>query len=368
MQAAVRGEDGSVIGNVLTLRDDTAREAGERELREADLRKNIALGAGKMGVWDWNIAEDRLVWDAAEFKLYGVAPEDFTPTNSGFESFIHPDDLECFRAAAAEALTNRAPLDTEFRIVRQDGQERWLSERAVVLSDAAGEPIRMVGVSFDITDRRKADERRNLLLNELNHRVKNTLATVQSIASQALKNSDVGQVVREAFESRLISLSKTHDVLTQQNWEGARLGEIAAQSLRPFGDGGESRIAASGPDIRLSPKAALAISMALHELATNAVKYGALSQEGGSVGVHWEIAANEGGERLLRIRWQESGGPPVATPRRRGFGSRLIERSLAGELGGNVEMEFLPSGVVCRIEAPLSNVTGGPWEPRKEQS
>lgn len=347
----VRGEDGSVIGNVLTLRDDTAREAGERELREADLRKNIALSAGEMGVWDWDIPQDRLVWDAAEFAIYGADPERLDPTYQGFESFIHPEDRADFSVAAEEALKQRAPLDTEFRILRPDGQERWISERAVIITDQKGEPVRMVGVSFDITDRKKADERRNLLINELNHRVKNTLATVQSIASQTLKNSAVGPEVREAFESRLISLSKTHDVLTRQNWEGARLGEIADQSLRPFEAAGETRIAVSGPDIRLSPKAALAISMALHELATNAVKYGALSGERGTVRLEWKIA-----DGLLTIYWQESGGPAVEPPRHKGFGSRLIERSLAGELGGKVQMEYLRRGVVCRIEAPLANV------------
>jgi PAS domain S-box-containing protein len=216
-------------------------------------------------------------------------------------------------------------------------------------------PTRDGGLSVyfrDITDRRRADEQRELLINELNHRVKNTLATVQSIAAQTLRNAPTAQAAKDALEGRLIALARAHDVLTRENWEGASLQEIVAQAVEPFSSGGEDRLHLSGPAVRLPPRMALALAMALQELATNAVKYGALSNAAGEIRITWTHDAGSSPSRL-QLRWQESGGPPVATPTRRGFGSRLIERSLAQDLDGTAHMQFEPGGLVCTLDAPL---------------
>jgi PAS domain S-box-containing protein len=207
----------------------------------------------------------------------------------------------------------------------------------------------------DISAQVRARQQRELLINELNHRVKNTLATVQSIAAQTLKGTTVSAVVKGALESRLLSMAGAHDVLTQQNWEGADLRNIVEKALSPF-RAPMREFDVNGPDIRLLPKSALAIAMAVHELATNAAKYGALSNGSGRISVHWVIAEHDAPH--LQIVWTEMGGPKVAARRSKGFGSRLIERGLAGQLGGEALIDYRETGVICRIMAPLSTITG----------
>jgi two-component sensor histidine kinase len=192
-----------------------------------------------------------------------------------------------------------------------------------------------------------------LLINELNHRVKNTLATVQSISAQTLRTADNKEEAREALEMRLLALSRAHDVLTRESWEGADLIEVISRALEPYQVLGERRFDITGPHVRLTPRMSLALAMALHELATNAVKYGALSNKAGTVEVSWTMQ-NGAAPPRLRLRWTETGGPPVIAPRRRGFGSRLIERSLAQDLDGQVEIAFPPTGVVCTVNAPVA--------------
>jgi two-component sensor histidine kinase len=186
----------------------------------------------------------------------------------------------------------------------------------------------------------------------LNHRVKNTLATVQSIASQTLRTADTTQDARDALETRLLALSRAHDVLTRESWEGADLTEVVSRALEPYQILGESRLHVQGPRVRLTPRMALALAMALHELATNAVKYGALSNKSGTVAIAWSVS-NGATPPRLSLSWTEAGGPPVAPPGRRGFGSRLIERSLAQDLDGRVEIAFAATGVVCTVDAPF---------------
>jgi two-component sensor histidine kinase len=183
-----------------------------------------------------------------------------------------------------------------------------------------------------------------------NHRVKNTLATVQSIAAQTLRSAPSIEEGRAALEERLIALSRTHDVLTRESWEGAELSEIVALAVSPYVGADTERIVTAGPSVRLSPRTALAISMALQELATNAAKYGALSEASGRLSIAW---SQEGD--AVRLRWGEADGPTVVPPSRRGFGSRLIERNLARELGGEAKIDFAPTGVVCTITGTLQS-------------
>jgi len=197
----------------------------------------------------------------------------------------------------------------------------------------------------DVTDRVRAEWQQKLLVDELNHRVKNSLATVQAIAHQTLRTTGTPEAFREAFEARLLALSATHDLLTAANWRAAALRDVLLVELRPFG---ADRYAADGPGVDLSPSEAVAFGLVFHELATNAAKYGALSAPGGRVDVSW---THDGGR--LALTWTESGGPAVSPPTRRGFGSRLIERSLQGQLGGEAHLEFAPGGLVCRLGLPL---------------
>src|SRR6056297_227360 len=212
----------------------------------------------------------------------------------------------------------------------------------------------VVGTVLEVQDisQRKADtERLRMLLDELNHRVKNTLATVQSIFLQTLRGEAISDHAREGVMSRLIALASSHDLLTEKDWVSAPLREVAWRSLAPFGadKDGSGRFAITGDDLELKPKPALAIAMGLHELATNAVKHGALGAEGGKIDLAWEVSASD----ILQLRWVERGGPHVTPPSRSGFGRRLIERGLVHELAGSAHIEFDPDGVVCEIEIPV---------------
>lgn len=200
---------------------------------------------------------------------------------------------------------------------------------------------------------RAAVKDRDLLIDELNHRVKNTLTTVQSIASQTLRNAPDLDHASNAIESRLIALSQVHNVLTNRSWADVGLHDIVAQAVEPYRSRGEDRIHVQGPSIQIPPRMALALAMALQELVTNAVKYGALSNDIGQIRVHWELNGASASKRLHLI-WAETDGPPVRTPARRGFGTRLIERSLAHDLDGDVRIEFAPTGVQCSVDAPLA--------------
>ena len=217
-------------------------------------------------------------------------------------------------------------------------------------------PIRGGGIAVsltDVTERRLADRRQRLLVNELNHRVKNSLATVQAIAAQSLRGEEVSATARERFMGRLLALAQANDILVAQEWRGADLRTIAAQVASPYGgqtDG--DRFTIEGPPVQLGGSAATAMALGLHELATNAAKYGALSSPVGRVVLSWTVKG-EGEGRSLNLTWRESGGPPVRTPQRTGFGTRLIERGLKGELKAQVTLDYAPSGLMFSLTAPL---------------
>lgn len=201
------------------------------------------------------------------------------------------------------------------------------------------------GVMRDVTERTRAEEQQRLMVNELNHRVKNTLATVQSVALQTLRNAVSLDSARGALNERLLALAKAHDVLTRESWEGADLADIVESAIEAHAAG--ARVTAAGPRVRLAPKRAVALAMALHELFTNAAKYGALTTDGGGVDIAWSSGQRSGD---LRLVWREHGGPVVASPDRRGFGVRMIN-GLARDLAGEARLEFRPEGLRCTISA-----------------
>jgi two-component sensor histidine kinase len=221
-------------------------------------------------------------------------------------------------------------------------------DRLAIEQTATIERLRRANIEL-----READTQRQILLNELNHRVKNSLATVQSIALQTLGSAATPEQFNRAFNQRLMALSKNHNLLTRGDWVSASLSEVISQELEPHQNEARNRVGLHGDEVRLSAKAALALGMAIHELATNAAKYGGLSADDGGVDVEWTVAGGKG-HRRLQLTWTERGGPPVRPPERRGFGSRLIERGLTHELGGAANLEFSPSGVRCVINMPLN--------------
>jgi PAS domain S-box-containing protein len=222
---------------------------------------------------------------------------------------------------------------------------RWMAYRLFPLGDGMGVVFR------DITDRRRAEAQRDLLITELGHRIRNTLAIVQAIAAQTFGASGLDPSVRRAFEARLVALSNVHGVLTQRSWQSADLHDVIRSAIQPHGAQGQERFSVQGPPLRLGPKSAVALSMAVHELCTNATKYGALSATAGRVDISWAVE----GERL-KWQWRERGGPPVVAPVRTGLGSTMIERSLAAQLSGRVTIDYAADGLTCAIDAPLEAI------------
>ncbi|WP_244598576.1 CheR family methyltransferase [Rhizobium tubonense] len=250
------------------------------------------------------------------------------------------------KVLSADDEIHNFEVEQNFRV---GGHRSMLLTASRLPQERGREELILVAIE-DVTDRKRSEQHREILIGELNHRVKNTMAVIQSIATQTLRQATTVEEARHAFGSRLINLAKAHDVLTRESWDGADLVNIVTDTVNPHA--GDNRFLIEGPDVRLGPSASLAISMALHELCTNAAKYGALSCDAGQVVIVWRLIG-KGQDRRLNLTWSESGGPPVTIPTRKGFGSRLIERALAQELRGTVSVTYEPSGVMCEIDAPM---------------
>jgi PAS domain S-box-containing protein len=251
------------------------------------------------------------------------------------------------------AFKGGADGGSEIHYRRKDGSVFWAAIFISPVRDHSGEVVQHFASFVDLTKQKKEQAQSTMMINELNHRVKNTLATVQSIVWQAVRNAADPEAIRKYIESRLFALSRSHDLLTREHWEGAGLLDLINEAMEPFGvaNGRAERFVAAGKNIRIPPNATLALGIAFHELATNAVKYGAFSNESGSILIAWTIEPAPEGNRLV-LRWQEKNGPPVEPPSRKGFGSRVIERGLAHELRGKVHLDYQSGGVACTISFP----------------
>ena len=323
------------------------------DLHRAEERLRFMLRAGRFGTWSLDLTDRRLVAsDLCKENFGRAAGEPFSYAD--LLAAIDPADLERVETAVRRSIERQAEYGIECRVITRKGETRWVEMRGQTYYTADGRPLSMAGVSIDVTERKRGEEHRMLLADELNHRVKNSMATMQSIAHQTLSHATSLDEARTTLDARLHSLSAAHDVLTRESWEGATLGEIVDEALRPFRMTDGRRFKTGGPEVRLPPRQALAFVMAFHELATNAVKYGALSAHGGRVILNWDIM-DEARPGRLWMRWEEIGGPPVVAPTRKGFGSRMIERVLAAELGGTAEVDYRPRGVVFTVEAPLAD-------------
>lgn len=330
--------------------------------RELDLREalasqkrtfDMAMAASKMGTWRYSLADNVCVYDENAQRLYALPAAAFLHDEEGVKSKFHPDDLELMWSRVATALDplGDGRYEVEYRVRQLDDSWRWLSAWGLVEFEGDGpdrKPVAITGASRDLTDRKQAEDFQRLLLNELKHRVKNTLSTIQALTTQTLSTAPDLRSAKDSLEQRIVSMAKAHDLLIASSWTGASLKEVVGRTLEAFSP---SQTDISGPDIEISSRQTLGMSMALHELATNATKYGALSCPGGRVSVRWTVDGN-----VLQLDWQERGGPKVSPPTRKGFGSRLLERLLVGELDGAINLDYWAAGVCCRITAALSPV------------
>ncbi len=318
-------------------------------LRASEARFRAAVGAVSDILWTTDTGGLMTGEQAGWCAFTGQSRE--ACQDYGWSAAVHPDDADATIIAWEAAVEAGGPFSFEHRVRRHDGAWRLFSINARPVTGPSGAVLEWVGVHADITDARRAEERRKLLLDELNHRVKNSLATVQSIAMHTLGSADSPAAFFGEFNDRLMALSEAHNLLTRSDWQGASLRDLITQELAPYLGVDGSRVALRGSDVRLNPKETLALGMVLHELATNAAKYGSLSTDDGLVDVTWENC-EDGADSVLRLIWTESGGPPVKSPSRRGFGSRLIERGLNHELAATTTLSFRPSGVECAIAFP----------------
>lgn len=334
-------------GLAIFYRDISKRRHAEEVLRASEARLRTLANVVPAIVWV-SSADGRTEFLNDRWFEYTGASAATDPAE-----LLHPEDAPDAARLWAQALAEGEGFGSEVRIRRRDGAFRWFLARSEPVLAADGRVVAWIGASVDIDGRRKDQERLELMVNELNHRVKNNLATVQAIAAQTFRGTESLPQARDAFTDRLMALAKAHDILTRQQWEGTQLAAVAKEALganlpRP------EALLIDGPDVSLGPNAALTLSMALHELSTNALKYGALSSPTGRVTLRWSIDRGE----MLHLAWTETGGPVVTPPRRTGFGTRLLTRSLAAELHGVVTIEFPPTGVVCTINAQLDQAGG----------
>lgn len=286
-------------------------------------------------------------------RLLGRPAEDLQ--HRAIEELLHPTDREKWRRLLAQNARNGESFGIEKRYLRPDGAEVWAVSTVTRLAEEEGSASGFFMVTIDVSERREAERLRGLLVAELNHRVRNNIVTVQSLVRHSRMNAVTPQDFEAALDARLAALARAHNLLMRETWTAASLGELVEDTLAPYAIGRESRVRAHGPTILLAPTAAVTLNMALHELATNAAKFGALSNESGRVEVSWSV---RGGE--MELKWRETDGPLVEAPQRRGFGRRLIERGATQELGGAVTLSFAPGGVTCAFRIPLSQKVMAP--------
>ena len=330
-------------------------EAQSERLRQSEERRSLALSAGDMGSWEIYAASPAFQWDEGQHRIFGVEPGRFVPTRQHVQDMIHPDDRDAYSLVAA-AEDNGSRYHQEFRIIRPNGEVRWCFSAIAATRDELGALLRLNGVTVDITERKRAEERQALLAREVDHRAKNTLAVVMSVLRLTEANSTEEFVT--AVEGRIKALAATHNLLSATRWEGANLRRVVDEEIAPYQASDHQRIVAAGPAVVLLPAAAQAATVALHELATNAAKYGALSTAAGRLTLRWSV-----GRDALVLDWTETGGPAAAPPTSLGFGLTVVRSSIEGQFEGEVVFDWRPEGLHCTLSIPRAQIVDAPATP-----
>ena len=324
-----------------------ALEASASKLLRAEQGRSLALAAGDMGSWSYDFVTDVWTWDEGHRRIFGV-DSSFTPTLDAICRAIHPDDLDALEAIFGDLSESNNTHRLEARVVRPGGEIRWCAAAAVASFDGDGKIVRVSGVTTDITDRKEAEKRQALLAREVDHRARNALAIVQAIVRLAHADS-IENYVR-AVEGRIRALAQTHELLSQSRWQGADVARLVAEEIAPYRAGGAGGIRTDGPSVLVAPETAQTIALILHELATNAAKYGALSSGSGELDIQWTYQ-----DGRLTLDWRERGGPAVTAPTTTGFGMKIIHANLNGGSASNkgrVNFDWRPEGLHCTLVLP----------------
>jgi PAS domain S-box-containing protein len=332
-------------------------EAQTLRLVESEQRRSLALAAAQMGSWHWDSVSQKYHWDSGLFRIFGVDATTFRPTAATVRALIHPDDWPKLDEVLVQLIAGGEAHHIEFRIRRPDGKIRWCIGSAASTSSEINGATHISGVVLDISERKADEDRQTLLAREVDHRAKNALALVQALVRLTRATSMEEFVV--AVEGRILALSRVHSILSQSRWEGADLASLLRDELAPFDLGQTSRIVIEGSDVLLDSSTAQTLALALHELATNTAKYGALSVATGRLNVSWHRDGRE-----LVIRWREEGGPMVSPPERRGFGTSAIVSGVEQQQGGKVTFDWKAEGLDCLLRVPFKDDFPGKVRPR----
>jgi PAS domain S-box-containing protein len=319
-------------------------EQSNRRLQESEDRRNLALAAGRMGSWDWDLVHGDCVWDDGQKLIFGVDAA-YQVTPESLRQLVHPLDRKLFRRTLRQARRDAESYQIEFRICRPDGSIHWCLGTAAASRDAANRISRISGVTIDITDRKETEERQSLLAREVDHRAKNALAVVHAIVR--LTRADNIKQFATAVEGRIQALARAHSLIAESRWRGANLHQLVQDELAPYRTAACERVRITGKSLSLEPSTAQALGLAVHELATNAAKYGSLSSPSGEANVSWELK-----DGRLELRWTEHGGPLIKRAVTTGFGIRVIKASIETQLNGTVELDWHRSGLCCTISVP----------------
>ena len=345
------------------------RRQAEESLKQTNKRAELALAerslqlalAGKaalVGSYAYDVGMDMMQVDAGYAALHGLPEGTVQTTRSEWRARTHPDDVarveDMREQAFAKGLGEYA---IEYRIVRSGAEVRWIETRSFITYTSEGRPQRVAGVNIDITGRQRAEEHQRMLVAELDHRVKNALATVSAVTSHTQNASGSVADFVAALDGRIKSMAATHQLLSSHQWKGIFLSDLVRRELAPYATHRNTEI--GGPDVILKAEPAQAVSMVLHELTTNAAKHGALSTPGGRISVRWHRVMNGNADARLCIEWQESGGPAVQAPDRSGYGMEVIRDLLPYELDSKVDLAFASAGVRCCIDISVSQLASG---------
>jgi PAS domain S-box-containing protein len=343
------------VGFLKILRDRTEHRRAEAAMKENQTRTQIALEAADLGTWETTPNLGELRGDARTKELFGLASDEPLHFQTTFLDRVNPADRAelIAKVQAALATNSDGVIDVEYRTNPDSGAPRWVHVRGrLVNRQEAGQ--RFVGTIQDISAQKEADEHRKLLTHELEHRIKNTMAIVHAIVTQTLRHAATPQEARDTVGKRLQILGRAHDMLTRTSWSAAPILQIISAATDLHGES-NNRIRVNGPDLHLKARPALAMSMVLHELMTNALKYGALSNDTGTVQITWS-ESGAGAEAAFNFAWEETGGPPVRAPAKKGFGTRLIEAGVSNDLGANAVIDYRPEGVRWTMRARLDTL------------